>query len=240
VDPIDKGRNVAAAVRKEKLDELIVASRAFLEDPRMTFFYPKAIRALNADELVDILRTRGSTLVFVKLRNAKAVPDVLWGRLYKSQRSLRKMLQQHDFKVIRDIAWSNGDSLSILIFEVEQRVLPLVKKHWGPPVRKRADCEKLLEKHFGASHTLSGPYVEAGCWVAEVKRRQPDVVKLLTEKLREDRKHDDQTNLIPQTSSDDLEILANEEIVKLYSANQVFARALTRYLEGKPRWLRRR
>lgn len=240
VDPIDKGRNVAAAVRKEKMDELIVASRAFLEDPGMTFFYPKAIRALDAGELVNVLRTRGSTLAFVKLRNAKAVPDILWGRLYKSQRSLRKMLQQHDFNIIRDIAWSNGDDFSLLIYEVEQRVLPLVKKHWGPPIRKRADCEKFLERHIGASDTLSGPYVEAGCWVVEVKRKQPDVVKLLTEKLREDRKHDNQANLTPQPSSNDSEVYANEEIVKLYSSNQVFARALTRYLEGKPIWLKRR
>ena len=52
VDPVDKGRNVAAAVRKERLDEFIAASRAFLKTPDMKFFYPPETKALNATELV--------------------------------------------------------------------------------------------------------------------------------------------------------------------------------------------
>jgi tRNA nucleotidyltransferase (CCA-adding enzyme) len=86
---------VAAAVRKKRLDELVVAARAFLQSPSLKFFYPKDIKTLNAKGLVSAIKTRGSTIVFVEFGNVKTVSDILWGQLYKTQRSLRKMLQQY-------------------------------------------------------------------------------------------------------------------------------------------------
>jgi len=237
VDPVDKGRNVAAAVRKKRLDELTVAARAFLQSPTLKFFYPKDIRTLNAKGLVNAVKTRGSTIVFVKFGAVKTVSDVLWGQLYKTQRSLRKMLQQYDFNVVRDVAWSDEENLNLFIFEVEQRFLPLMKKHLGPPIRKRAECKRFLQKHVGASHAISGPYVEAGRWMVGIKRKYTDVVKLFTEKLRDGGRHVGVAYLISQTIPSSLEVLVNEEVVRLYSSSPEFAKFLTEYLEGKPRWL---
>jgi tRNA nucleotidyltransferase (CCA-adding enzyme) len=237
VDPVDKGRNVAAAVRKKRLDELVVASRAFLQSPSLKFFYPKDVKILNASDLINAMKTRGSTIVFVKFGKVKAVSDILWGQLYKSQRSLRKMLQQHDFNVARDVAWSDEENLDLLVFEVEQRFLPLMKKHLGPPIRKRAECKRFLQKHVGASRTISGPYVEAGRWVVEIKRKYTDAVKLVTEKLRDGGRRVGVASLISQAIPGSLEVLVNEEVMRLYSSNPEFAKFLTEYLEGKPRWL---
>lgn len=237
VDPVDKGRNVAAAVRKERLDELVVASRAFLQSPSLKFFNPEDVESLNAKELITALKARGSTIVFVKFGKVKAVSDILWGQLYKSQRSLRKMLQQHDFNVVRDVAWSDEENLNLFIFEIEQRFLPLMKRHLGPPIRKRAECERFLQKHVGASRTISGPYVEAGRWIVETERNYTDVVKLFAEKLKDGGRHVGVAYLISQTIPISLEVLVNEEVMKLYSSNPEFAKFLTEYLEGKPRWL---
>jgi tRNA nucleotidyltransferase (CCA-adding enzyme) len=112
-----------------------------------------------------------------------------------------------------------------------------MKKHLGPPIRKRAECKRFLQKHVGASHTISGPYVEAGRWMVEIKRKYTDVVKLFTEKLREGGRHVGVAYLISQTIPSSLEVLVNEEVVRLYSSNPEFAKFLTEYLKGKPRWL---
>jgi len=237
VDPIDKGRNAAAAVRKEKLDELIVAARAFLETPHPKFFYPLEMRALDAESLVRAIKTRGSTIVFVKFGKVNAVPDVLWGQLYKSQRSLRKMLQQHDFIVVRDCVWSDEENVNMFIFEVERRFLLPTKKHLGPPLRKRVECEKFLRKHLGAAHTISGPRVEAGRWVVEIKRKHMDVVDFLLEKLGDGGRHAGVAELISKAVANSAEVLVNEEILALYSFSREFAKFMTEYLEGKPRWL---
>jgi len=237
VDPIDKGRNAAAAVRKEKLDELIAAARAFLKTPHSKFFDPREIRVLDAESLVQAIKTRGSTIVFVKFGKVNAVPDVLWGQLYKSQRSLRKMLQQHDFTVMRDCVWSDEENLNMFLFEVERRFLPPIKKHLGPPLRKRVECEKFLRKHLGAAHTISGPRIEAGRWVVEIKRKYTDVVNLLLEKLGDGGRRVGVAELISKAVANSVEVLVDEEVLALCSSSREFAKFLTEYLEGKPRWL---
>ena len=237
VDPVDKGRNAAAAVRKERFDELIVAARAFLKRPNLNFFYPKPTESLKPERLVSALKSRGSTLVFVKFGKIEAVPDILWGQLYKSQRSLRKMLKQNDFSIVRDCVWSDEESLNVFVFEVEQPCLPLMKKHFGPPLRKRAECEKFLRKHLRASHTISGPRVEGGRWVVEIKRKHTDIVSLFLEKLKDGGRRVGVAELISQAVAKDLVVLVGEEVCGLYSSNPEFARFLTEYLEGKPRWL---
>jgi len=237
VDPVDKGRNAAAAVRKEKLDQLIAAATVFLRTPHLNFFYPREVEALDAKRLVGAIKARGSTVVFVKFGKVTVVPDVLWGQLYKSQRSLRKMLQHHDFNVMRDSVWSNEENLNVFIFEVESRFLPLMKKHLGPPLRKKAECEKFLQKHLGAVHTISGPRLEGGRWVTEIVRKHAEVVNLLLEELKDGGRRVGVADFISKAVADSVEVLANEEVLALYSSCSEFAKFLTEYLEGKPRWL---
>jgi len=237
VDPVDKRRNVAAAVRKERLDEFIVASRAFLKTPDLKFFYPPHIEALEPTELVNRINGRGSAIVFISFKGGPAVPDVLWGQLYKSQRALRKLIQKHDFTVLRDTVWSNEKNLNTFIFEVENRFLPNMKRHLGPPLSKRMSCEKFLRKHVGAESTVSGPRIEGGRWVVDVQRRYTDVVKLLKEKLEDSGAGVGLAEFVSKAVADSLEVMVNDEALKLYSGSPEFSKFLTEYLEGKPSWL---
>jgi tRNA nucleotidyltransferase (CCA-adding enzyme) len=238
VDPVDKGRNVAAAVRRERLDEFITASRAFVKKPDLKFFYPQDRKTIDSGQLAKTLKTRGSTLVFLKFGKLKAVPDILWGQLYRSQKALRTMLRQHDFNVIRDSVWSDEENISVIIFELERQILSPFKKHLGPPIEKRTECERFLRKHLKASQTVSGPRIESGRWVVETKRKYNDAVELVNEKLRgRDRQRLSLPDLLAKSVRKDFEALVNEECIKLYSSSPEFAKFLTEFLDGKPRWL---
>jgi tRNA nucleotidyltransferase (CCA-adding enzyme) len=237
VDPVDKRRNVAAAVRKERLDEFTAASRAFLKTPDIKFFYPPQAEALEPTELLNRISARGSAIVFVSFEACPAVPDVLWGQLYKSQRALRKLIRQHDFTVLRDTVWSNEKTLNAFVFEVENRFLPNIKRHIGPPLRKKEDCEKFLQKHMDADSTVSGPRIEGGRWVVDVQRNYTDVAKLLKEELGNSGAGVGLAEFVSKAVADSLEVMVNDEALKLYSASPEFAEFLTEYLEGKPRWL---
>ncbi len=237
IDPVDKGRNVAAAVRKERLNEFIAAARAFLEKPSSNFFYPPAVEAFKADQLVNVIRFRGSALLFLGFGSVGAVPDVLWGQLYRTQKSLGKMLQRFDFKILRDAVWSNEEDVNVFIFELETRLLPPLRRHLGPPLEKRMECEKFLGKHLGVESTVSGPRVEGNRWVVETRRKYVDAVALLTEKLRDGGRNVGVANLLSQTIAKSFQVLVNEEILPLYSSNEEFAKFLTEYLKGRPRWL---
>ena len=237
VDPVDKGRNVAAAVRKEKYSEFVAASRAFLKAPDMDFFYPPETEALTSTELANKINARGSTIIFIKFEGDAMVPDVLWGQLYRSQKSLRKLIEQNDFKVLHDTVWSNEKKLNVFVFEVENRSLPNMKQHLGPPLRKKVECDNFLRKHVGADSTVSGPSVEEGRWVVDVKRKHTDVVQMLKQKLGKGGRRDGVAEIVSKAIADSLEVMVKNEVLGLYSANPEFAKFLTEYLEGKPRWL---
>jgi tRNA nucleotidyltransferase (CCA-adding enzyme) len=237
VDPVDKGRNVASAVQAERLYTFVAAAQAFLKKPSLGFFYPSETTVLTAEELIQVLTKRGSVLVFVTFGEVNAVPDVLWGQLYKSQRSLQKLVHLNDFKILRDLAWSDEKDLNLFIFELEHCCIPPVKKHLGPPLEKEHECEKFLAKHQGGSGTVSGPYVEDGRWVVQIRRKYTDACVLLREKLKDGGKNAGVAEQIAQELRKDFNVMANNEIVDVYKKNREFAKFLTEFLSGKPKWL---
>jgi tRNA nucleotidyltransferase (CCA-adding enzyme) len=237
VDPVDKGRNVASAVQPQKLYTLVAAVRVFLKNPNMKFFYPLETTALTVKELKQKLAKRGSAIIFLTFGKVDVVPDVLWGQLYKSQRSLSKLVQLNDFNILRKLPWSDEKTLSMFIFELEQRFLPPVKKHLGPPLEKEHECEKFLLKHLNNLGTVSGPHIEGGRWVVELRRKYTDAVALLSEKLKDGGRSAGVAKQISHMLGKGFRILVNDEIVEIYEKNSGFAKFLTEFLSGKPKWL---
>ena len=240
VDPVDKGRNVASAVKPQKLYTLIAASRAFFKKPSEAFFYPPKAHASAPNLIADRLAECGATYVFVIIGELNAVPDVLWGQLYRTKRSMRKLLETNEFKVLKDAVWSNETSLSVFTFELEQQVLPKITKHLGPQLERGAESEKFLEKYAYDTQVLSGPYVEDGRWVVEVPRKVQDAVTLLKEKLADGGKNAGVAELVAKAVQQDLKVVVNGEVLKVYVENSDFAVFLTEYLTGKPFWLETR
>lgn len=236
VDPVDRNRNVAAAVAEERLAEFVFASRGFLKAPSERFFYPPETAPLEASELVKRLRGRGSDLVLLTFTQGGLVPDVLWGQLYKTLRSVRGLLERHDFRVIRASAWSDEEGLNALIFEVESSVLPSSKRHVGPPALSR-EAESFLNRHLGAEDTVSGPWVEGGRWVVEKRRVYPDAVHLLRDKLIEGGKGLGVGSRLAGGVRESLEVMVKEEVLGLYASCRGFAVFLTGFLVGRPGWL---
>jgi len=237
VDPVDRGRNVASAVKESKLNEFIAAARWFLEDPDLRFFYPDEVKPLSVHELSQTIRQRGSALVFLKLRTPRVVPDVLWGQLYRSQKALRTLIERYDFDFIRDGIWSDEESENIFLFELNSRFLSSVKRHLGPPLEKREDCERFLRKHIGSEKTVSGPYVDGDRWIIETRRTYTDIVSLLKDRLKDAGRKMGIANLISEALANHFEVLVNEEIVDFYQSNSGFAKFLTEYLNGRLPWL---
>lgn len=237
VDPVDRGRNVASAVQPQKLYTMVAAARAFMERPHLNFFYPPETKPLATRALKESLHKRGSTLIFVVFRYVDAVPDVLWGQLYRSQRSLTRLLQLNDFNPLRAVAWSDEKNLNMFVFELENRFLPLAKKHLGPPMDKEKDCKNFLAKHVSSQNTVAGPFVEGDRWVVIIRRKYVDAVALLKEKLMDGGRNAGIAKEISQTLAEGFKIYVNDEISEVYEKSGEFAKFLTDFLLGKPKWL---
>ncbi len=237
VDPVDRGRNVASAVQAQKLHNFVAGARAFLNRPDKSFFYPPKAIALSLKEFRKRLAERGTAIVAVAFEQVEAVPDILWGQLYKSQRSLHKLVELNDFHVLRDLAWSDEKAACMFILELEDCCIPPVKKHSGPPLDKEHECEDFLAKHVGKSGTVAGPYIEDGRWVVQLRRKYTDVCVLLRERLKDGGKSAGVAEGIAQKLRRGFRVLVNEEITEAYGKNSEFAALLTEFLSGRPKWL---
>lgn len=237
VDPIDKMRNVASAVRKQKLYTFVAAARAFLKKPSLTFFYPTETITLSVKKMRQKVEKRGSSIIFLSFGKVNAVPDVLWGQLYKSQRALGRLLQLNDFEVMRGSAWSDEKNLNMFVFEIAQRYLSSVKVHTGPPLKKADACEKFLAKYKNNPDTIAGPYIEEGRWTVEIHRKHKDAVALLSQKLKDGGRDAGVAEHLSSVVSEKFKILVNEDILEVYKDNNRFAEFLNDFLSGRPKWL---
>jgi tRNA nucleotidyltransferase (CCA-adding enzyme) len=234
---VDRGRNVASAVQTQKLYSFTAAAQAFLKKPATEFFYPPETTTLSRREMEKRLKDRGSAIVFVVFDGVKAVPDVLWGQLYKSQRSLRKLVQLNDFKILRDLAWSDEKNVNTFVFELELCCLSPVRKHLGPPLDKERECEKFVAKYLGNPDAVCGPYVDDGRWMVLVLRKFTDACELLKEKLKNGGRNAGVAEGISQVLRKGFKVLVNQEIVEVCDRNGEFAAFLTEFLQGRPKWL---
>ena len=237
IDPVDKNRNVASAVNRERLAEFIAASRLFIKNPSVRFFFPPELKPFSTQEAIEKMRSKGTSFVFLKTEAIKAVPDVLWGQLYKSQRALKRLILRYDFEVLRDTVWSDEKTSTVFIFELKSHTLPAAKKHIGPPIAKKMDCERFLKKHLSSKMLVSGPRIEGDRWVVEKKRRYRNASSLLKDFLKDGGRSVGVASLVSEAFSSSLEVIVNEEIMDFYLSNEDFASFFTTYLIGKPMWL---
>jgi tRNA nucleotidyltransferase (CCA-adding enzyme) len=239
IDPVDKARNVASAVRKQNLYTFIAAAQAFMKRPSLNFFYPPATIPMSISKMREELKKRhhGPMTVFVTFERVDVVPDILWGQLYKSLRSMHKLVELSDFSLLRDFAWSDEKCLNVFGFELEHCCIPEVKKHMGPPLEKEKECEKFLAKHLNARSTVAGPYVEDGRWVVQVRRNYTDACALLREKLKDGGKNAGVADGISRVLRKRFNVFVNEEVDEVYEKNKEFAEFLTNFMSGKAKWL---
>jgi len=238
VDPVDKARNVASAVQPQKLHIFAAASQAFLKEPTEEFFYPLKTHPLSIEELQETLANRGSSLVFLAFGKLEAVPDVLWGQLHRTRKALSKQFELADFKVLRDATWSEDNAdITVLVFEVEQKVLSSVKRHLGPPLEFRKECESFLSKYSANAEVLAGPFIDVGRWVVEVRRKFTDAAEYMKEKVLSGGRNAGVAELIAKELPKSGQVLVGDEVRMHYTYNEEFAVFLTDFLSGKPFWL---
>ena len=85
--------------------------------------------------------------------------------------------------------------------------------------------------------TISGPYIDDGRWIVEVRRMCTDAVLLLKERLKDGGRNAGVAEEISKKIRGELKIFVNDEIADVYARNAEFARFLTEFLSGRPNWL---
>lgn len=164
IDPVDPGRNVAAALSPENFIRFIRACREFWKRPSTDFFFIKP-PAPNISKLERELSSRKTTLIGFSTSAPKVIEDVLWPQLRRTMRRVSDVLQDNDFNVHDSTVWSDGKTC-LFLFELETSSLPRIRKLRGPSVFAETNSKNFLRKYRPSARV----WVEDEFWMAEVPR----------------------------------------------------------------------
>ncbi|HJU33708.1 MAG TPA: CCA tRNA nucleotidyltransferase [Nitrososphaera sp.] len=137
IDPIDRRRNLGAAISPQSMAKFMLAARAFLEKPSFEFLkenvrYQSEARKLLSDVLV------------IEFSHQNKSPDIIWGQLKRSANAITKQLELAHFEVLRSSCITDERNSAVLAFLLESVTLPPYIKKRGPEVFRRNDTSSFL------------------------------------------------------------------------------------------------
>jgi tRNA nucleotidyltransferase (CCA-adding enzyme) len=237
IDPIDPDRNLAAAVRPEKLWTFVAAGRQFLRTPGLHYFIPPKFARKTKRQFAKRIGVNGREIFAVVFKHRVLVPDVLWGQLMKLEKGLVEMLVREDFHIYRSKVLSDEKTESAILLEADRAALSNVKLQKGPPVSKMEASQSFLQRHLGTRDTARGPWIEGDRWMVEKKRRISTITGVLKASLREQVYGLTVPKQIGESFPRSVRILQGPAVLSLLE-RPGFDKSLWEFLEAKPPWLK--
>ncbi len=178
VDPTDPNRNVAAALSLDQMCAFIELARAYQEDPTEAFFTIRRPVSFTRKQVELAVAERGSALYTISLPTPPYVPDTIVPQLRKSAAAIADLLERSGFPVNRTDC-RMGEDRSVILFELLNDTTSPIVRHIGPPVINGDNARRFISKYIETS-PLSGPFIEDGRYIVEVRRPYTEVATLLS------------------------------------------------------------
>ncbi len=182
VDPVDKNRNVAAALTLQKMSEFVAASRNFLGNPKEDYFSKINLKG-NFKLVEKLLTNRGTETILISFKPPEIPSDAIYPQLKKTSDSISQKLSDEGFIVENKGYWTDEVDLAVLILELSSGSLPEYKKNVGPELWNEFHSTKFLEKYGNKA------YLEKDRWVVDIPRKQRDVYRFLNYYLQKENIH---------------------------------------------------
>ncbi len=155
IDPVQKDRNAAAALSKEKFDEFRRVAKGFLENPSVDFFKKKVV---SKEMLIKKVKKTGkdqmkNQLFVIYASPLKGKRDVVGSKLLKVFEFIESNFKRNEFKIIeKGWQWSGKDFAdekndAMMWFIVPDEELSEKVKRMGPPVSAKEFFEDFKAAH---------------------------------------------------------------------------------------------
>ncbi len=173
IDPVDKNRNLAAAISDENLGKFILSSIAFKEKPSLGFFKNKKSR---------ISEEYSENLLVVKFEFKIRSPDIIWGQIKRVTSSLSTQLELGGFNVLRSKSHTDQQKEAYLFFLLESIKIPSIHQKNGPEFFRENSSKRFISKNLKDLELM---------WIGNnkkiislEKRKHADAAKFMTEFLK--------------------------------------------------------
>ena len=141
IDPVDKNRNMAAAVSRTTLSRFILACRNFNEKNPEKAFFP-APRKINIKEKI-----KGKNLLIVLFGKPDVIEEVLWSQLERFASAIKNQFIINGFQVYRTMHWTDEKKRCAIVFELDSYTVSEFEKHKGPEIWDTENVQKFIEKN---------------------------------------------------------------------------------------------
>ena len=147
IDPTDEKRNVAAALRLDKMAQFIQSARNFIfSDNKEDYFYPIE-KNLNKQNILNEFKKRNSDLIAFRFNIPDMPLDTLHPQLRKTCESLERKLNDKEFNVFKADYWSDEIINCVILLEMASSKLNDVEINKGPKVFINKACENFAKKY---------------------------------------------------------------------------------------------
>lgn len=232
IDPVDRKRNVAAAVTDKSYSTFISASRRFVKNPSIDFF-EHTHKIPEVDELLGAIKECGSSYLAVVIGCPRVPSDILWGEVKRSLSKVSKLLAQNGFPVKDTAAWSDEKEKVVLMFELDRAEIGEARLHDGPRVALASEEESFISKYLDSEKVIAGPYIREDRWYVELRRKYGTAKGAIEGELSKIKLSDD----IDEQIKKGFIVLLNQDIA-LIGASQEFRAELWKFLKKRPIWLK--
>ncbi|OIO39945.1 hypothetical protein AUJ10_04185 [Candidatus Pacearchaeota archaeon CG1_02_31_27] len=155
IDPVQKERNVLAALTKEKFDLFKKTASEFLKHPSEKFFEKKE---LNVSELIKQTKKNKKNLAVFKISTNKEKEDIALAKALKFSSFLLFKLEKNGFKIIKTEKEFEKSSMNLYII-YENPVKEFLIS--GPPCKIEKNCADFRKKHKNT--TIKNGRIYAKC-----------------------------------------------------------------------------
>jgi len=171
IDPVDRNRNVGAAVSIEIFHRFVKTCKDFVGNPKIEFFFPSELKPYSIAEISKEFKRRGTRWYIISFKKPNVLDDVLYPQMRRCIKAIENLLEDNGFRVLRSDCWSNNDC--VLVFEMDIWQVPKISKNIGPDIYSK-HAEEFL-KHYKDNKV----FIEGENWVVETEREFTTVLHFM-------------------------------------------------------------
>ena len=180
IDPVDKERNVASALSKEKFGLFVKACKDYLNKPSFTFFFPNKIIPWSLEKIKQAIEKR--KIIAIKIEKPHIIPENLYPQVRKAVRSIRELCERYDFTILDSRFHINNMVVYMILFP-EKMTISKTMIHKGPPVKLKKNADEFRQRWINDPRTIRKPFVQDNRLYIEIKREFTDIKNLLEKQL---------------------------------------------------------
>jgi tRNA nucleotidyltransferase (CCA-adding enzyme) len=183
IDPVDNNRNVASALTKNKFQLFIKACKDYQSKPQITYFFPNPVKPWTKEQIKKHIQKPEYKYLGLKTTKPDIIPENLYPQIRKATRSIKDACKRNDFK-IKDITFHVNQKSIYIIIKTENKNLPEIKTHTGPPANLKKNTQEFIKKWENNPLVKKGPYEKNSRLYVDIKRQYTNIEKFLKNNLK--------------------------------------------------------